>query len=234
MVTIDGDEIVSGSTIDGDEISEITMDGDVVWTALTIIDDFSSGSISEYTSYTNDGADWNINSSSESEIGGNVLRGDDEGDTFSDNILASELGDGLSNYPSPGDEIEYRINSVDGDDRFGFVFGIENIDSYDSIDGYTVFTHPEDDYIRLVRMDDERPTNAPTLDESSISLSNDEWYKVNIDWEVGDISVTLLNDSGSTLTTLHSNDSNYEGRGFGWFFRYSSSGGVEWDYAKIL
>ena len=33
MVTIDGDEIVSGSTIDGDEISEITMDGDVVWTA---------------------------------------------------------------------------------------------------------------------------------------------------------------------------------------------------------
>jgi len=34
MVTIDGDEIVSGSTIDGQEISEITMDGDVVWTAV--------------------------------------------------------------------------------------------------------------------------------------------------------------------------------------------------------
>ena len=38
MVTIDGDEIVSGSTIDGDEISQITMDGDVVWEAIDLPD----------------------------------------------------------------------------------------------------------------------------------------------------------------------------------------------------
>ena len=48
MVTIDGDEIVSGSTIDGDEISEITMDGDVVWTGTpnsVVLDDWLDGNL---------------------------------------------------------------------------------------------------------------------------------------------------------------------------------------------
>ena len=53
MVTIDGDEIVSGSTIDGDEISEITMDGDVVWVAMTEITslDWSTSLFPAFTDY---------------------------------------------------------------------------------------------------------------------------------------------------------------------------------------
>ena len=38
MVTIDGTEIVEGTTIDGQEVQEITVDSDIVWEAVTIPD----------------------------------------------------------------------------------------------------------------------------------------------------------------------------------------------------
>jgi len=104
MVTIDGTEIVSGSTIDGQEISEITMDGDVVWTAIpdSVIawydatEQNASGSVSTLEDFSGEGNDLSGSATySSSAINGNPafeFDGDSDGfDLGGDPLIDSSM-----------------------------------------------------------------------------------------------------------------------------------------------
>jgi len=105
MVTIDGDEIVSGSTIDGDEFSEITVDGDTVWAAIPdseadqklahrwVLNDVN-GTV-EDSEGNADGTNNGISSTTGNWAG--ALAGEGDGDSH---ILTSDLGTFGSNRNS--------------------------------------------------------------------------------------------------------------------------------------
>lgn len=117
MVTIDGDEVVSGSTIDGDEISEITIDGDVVWIAEIPIPDSAvyrwklddvNGTISDSVG-SNNGSNNGITSTSGEWIGGSAGEGDG-----SSHIMFDTLPE-LTNIGSGTYSVAFTIQTTDND-----------------------------------------------------------------------------------------------------------------------
>lgn len=198
MVWIDGDEIVSGSTIDGDEIDEITIDGDVAWRAVKVIDDFEDNDISEYTGNTQ----YYDTSSDIVFEGSHSAKFDvDVDETTGVTTMYSEAGDGLDNYPSQGDTIIFKIYLKDDDIRAGVVFGGDSDKAY-----FVDMVARNDDEILIRELSDigTDSESGNTLEESTASGITDnvgDWLEGEINWGTDDITFTVYETSGGERST---------------------------------
>ena len=170
MVTIDGDEVVSGSTIDGDEISEITMDGDVVWTAVTIPDSaVHRWKLDDVNSTVSD----SIGSVSGSVRGVSSVSGDwqggsaGEGDGSGDEIILTNLSDFDNDLTKPPFSIAFTVETTDGSD-VGF-FGFENPNRWKIMSGDI---GPEGGIDIVFRGDDGEDEQTRTADGGLIDDGN--------------------------------------------------------------
>ena len=172
-----------------------------------------------------------------------VIEGDKAFNIDSDEIyeaLWSRPGDGLNRYPEPGDKLGALIRSNGG--SFGLFFNVEDGSSPGGYSAY-IFSDPND--MALVRKDDLSDFTSDTettLDSTSVSLTDGDWYwfEVQPQWG-GDIVFDLYEVDESTLERgnhiegLTSTDLTYEDeRGVGLYSRGSSAIGTSADWLRIL
>ncbi|QCJ46398.1 hypothetical protein [Haloprofundus sp. MHR1] len=131
---------------------------------------------------------------------------------------------GLDDYPQAGDTFSYRVRATGGADTVNFGYGVTNDNKQ-----YLVKIHFPNSNVFLYKED-----SGSTLLGSAttgFSLSEDSWYEVEVDWSTnGDHTVTVLDDSGSTITTFSGNDSTWSDGGIGFYAYIASGGRAYFDY----
>ena len=206
-VNIGGDDTTS-ATIDGEAITEITIDGTVAWQSgpnVTVIDDFEDGNIDGYTGYL---AYFNAQTSVAGH-GSYGLHGFRDGWTV--HLVALEEDAALPYYPKPGDTFRtmMRTNAGNG---VRFAFGKTSAGaSYGDQYEISVDTNPARVY--LYRRDGTSPTALAV--DTSVTPQPDTWYDAEVNWgATGDISVTFYNPDGSVFSALGPvNDTTHTGGG---------------------
>jgi hypothetical protein len=125
MVSIDGTEI-SGATIGGTEVQEITMDGDVVWTAGPTEPTITPGDtvwtlLSVGTDEDMYGVDTSLNQKFEFALGGNYgLLGNGIGNSVDENgVYLIEFSDTTKCYDENGNSIQ-TYNATTGNGTVGY------------------------------------------------------------------------------------------------------------------
>lgn len=175
MSTIDGSEI-EAVTIDGEEVEVITMDGDVVFKAVSVVDDFESGSEAGWD-FTNPAEQ------SDADIVTPGLRGTDFAWRHTDFVNVHLAGaNAVDRGPQPGDVIEvwFYITNITGSPVINrFEFSSENVDD-----------------TQCYRVEFEASTNDPELSiedvaegeidtDAGVEFFEGQLYSLRIEWEFG-------------------------------------------------
>jgi len=200
--SIDGTDI-TGATIDGTDVQEITVDGQTVFTAgPTIVDDFEDNNLNEYNFMV--GPTPSVNSSIP-KIGSFCLQ-QPSGSSFGK--ISSFPGDGLANYISPGNDFSYYVRT-DGDIRATFAFNVDSdAGTAKTFNGMLITFVADQNFFGLF---DEV---GSTDDFASPSINQNQWYKVEVTNQSGDVDVELY-DGTSLLTTVSLNSTSPTGSGIG-------------------
>ena len=212
MVTIDGEEIVSGSTIDGDEISVITMDGDVVWNALPDAP-FLQPQENDLSHFEDTGSYRIENSPTITE---DYVLTNDSRNTYTYSVS------GLDHYPKIGDKWEFywkeEYTSGSGG-HLGMHFAVQEDDPSKN---YFAGHAPTDNDEIIAKDTGPIYSDDVIIESTSQSISNGDWYLCEITWaENGDIRVREYNVNQSTgerrdkIVELVTNDSTYSDGGIG-------------------
>ena len=215
--SIDGTDI-TGATIDDTDVQEITVDGDVVFSAgpdfPLVVDDFESGNLNDYTNTSG----FTISSSIVAE-GSNSLELQNPANSFD---MFSDFGDGLNAYPQKGQKFSVLMYDSDvtvPNVQFGADGGNE--------DGYTIADSRFGGNTILRRLDSGNSTNLLIL---NTSLNDSEFYEFEVQWHDGsgsapdntieltvfeiDSNLNRINtiDNGSVVDSTYSSN---RGVGFG-------------------
>jgi len=138
---------------------------------------------------------------------------------------------GLDRYPEPGEKFACYINDI-GDLVPYFYFGVQDESNY-----YAAGIFPD---INEFRLSKNGVGGGDTIDTDSVSLSLDEWYDVEVEWETdGTITARCHEVDQSTgereseIASASANDTDYTDGGVG--FGHSSSAGSDaaWDFYRI-
>jgi hypothetical protein len=208
----------SGGTVYVDSVSRYEPDYSNEGSTL-IIDDFEDGDLAEY-------------SFDRGSSGANVV----SSPTFSgSNALAISNTDtemisltGLANYPSAGDTFSYWIQATDGADDINLTYGIRDHDNR-----YFVRVNFANDELRLYRYDN---ATAYKLAETTtgFTLSQDVWYRVEVDWEASCThTVGVFRKDGNLLARVSAKDTTCMGGGIG-YDAYLHSGGTVYIDSVIM
>lgn len=184
-----------------------------------IIDDFERGDLSPYTdNSTGDGVAEVVQSPVKQ--GSHALRlyeGVDEVEIISMS--------GLPNYPSQGDTFEYYYR-YDNQAIGAFHFGVQSTSFNDK---YAIRARGDkDEFVLFGGNDSER---------KSVSLSTNEWYRIEVDWQTdGTITATLYDKTETQISQVSITDSTYSSGGiaFDGFTGTSSTDGWFFDDVKII
>ena len=189
-VEIDGNPI-TGATIDGTDVQEITVDGDVVFTAgPTVIDDFESGNLNNWN---DDGANASITT--------NAISGSFSAQLSTSNDAASLNsfpGDGLPVYPSFGDKIGIKISDTSSNLFIAASFCVSNYNGSD--------IRPATGITRIFLNINERDgfldlNNSYSADSDQVSLNSKTVYDFTLDIGKSNSNfITLSEPSHSTLS----------------------------------
>jgi hypothetical protein len=185
-----------------------------------VVDDFADDGLSEYT--TNRGSA--STTSGPTYFGSNSLE-----ISGTDTELVSTSG--LPSYPSAGDRFRVRVRATGGASTTKFRYGVQDGNKDRR---YAITLDFINDGVGLYYEDG----NAKTLiaeDAASCILSEDEWYRVEVDWRSqGTHTVSLYNDSEDCLSQISGTDSTLTGGGIGFAASLSSSGGtVHYDHILV-
>ncbi|RLM53192.1 hypothetical protein DVK02_14985 [Halobellus sp. Atlit-31R] len=133
------------------------------------------------------------------------------------------------NYPEPGDVWRYWLQQ-NGDQNHTHYFGVQDSGSTDN--AYDVTVHWNDQEIRLRKRSGGSNTS---LDTTGQTITNGNWYEVEIMWETdGTITATLYDDSGSELASVIGSDTDYTDGGIGWSSSGPGSGVVYTDNLRVV
>lgn len=134
---------------------------------------------------------------------------------------------GLNNYPSAANNtLRYWVQVTDGDENINVSYGVQ-----DHQNRYYVKLNYDLGWVGLFKYEDGSGT---TLEGTSLTLSPDVWYRVEIDWESnGSHTVTLVEDqdpaindgSGTLVAQFSGNDSTWRAGGIG-YDAYLQDGGT--------
>lgn len=175
----------------------------------TVVEDFEDGDLSEYT--------FDRGSSGASVVSAPVEGGSyalEYSGTSTEAISTS----GLDAYPSAGDSFTYWVRGTGGADMTNFAYGAQ-----DHTNRYFVRVNVAEDRLKLCRYKSAE-TDLVRKDVTGFTLSQDAWYRVDVDWGTdGTHTATLFDSSGSQLADVTMSDSTWTSGGIG-FDAYLSSG----------
>jgi len=220
-VEIDGNPI-TGATIDGTDVQEITVDGDVVFSAgaaANIIDNFEDtpdgiyGPGDTLSTYYSGRLNHSRSTDSGAE-GSKVIDHDISGPGIG--FSFSKPGDGLNAYPQAGDEVAFLFrptNSIAG----GLGVGLQDEDN-----GYL---YSYSDGTQNMRIWEINGGSASVLQGQSLTLTSDEWYwgqgtvpisNSNLVWEIYNANTGNTPPTrGSFIQSISVTDSTFSGAGIG-------------------
>lgn len=188
-----------------------------------VIDDFEDGDVAEY-----DG-DTTYLSAQTTTVQEGTYAGEIADNTTTNSTVVSSTS-GLPRYPKQGDKFEVwvRTEPPQGITLYGMRWAVQQDGT-----GYAFRLRSWEDRFQLVEL------GSGQLAEVSVSLTDGEWYRVEVEWALnGEIFVTLYDTGDNELATLTAFDSTYTDGGIG-FRNYTSDGGTptgtafQFDYARI-
>ncbi len=177
--------------------------------APTVIDDFEDSDLSEY--------DFDRGSSGASVVSSPAYNGSGVLEISGTNTEMISTS-GLSYYPSAGDTFSYWVRGTGGADDINLTYGVQDHDNR-----YFIRVDFANNDLVLYRNENSDPVNLAGTD---LSLSEDTWYEVEVDWgDSGSQVVTLYDSSGSQLGQISASDSTWTSGGIGYDAYFGSSGG---------
>ena len=187
-----------------------------------LIDDFEDSNLAEYTVSYGQGNESLVSSPTYTGSQALALSG---GDT---KLISTS---GLAVYPSAGDRFSYRVRATsdasNDTDRGSIAYGVQDTDNH-----YYVLLDFDNDKVNLSRW--EAASQSKLAEDTSVTLSEDTWYKVVVDWSAtGRHTITVFDDSGSQVTELHAVDETWASGGVGYFSRLNTAGTVYYDYGTF-
>lgn len=182
-----------------------------------LIDGFEDQSLSEWTQ--DSGGTWSIVSAAD---GVDPIEGDyllkATTDTATDkHAIVSFPGDGLANYPAPGDTFytwARTAESTKSDEQSPWLnYGVQNASLQNGGDGYRLGAAGNLDYFSLHRSDGGTLTNVAQV---TYNWSLGAWHKIHTEWTTaGDHNCTLYDSSGSEIVSIAGTDGTYGSGGVG-------------------
>jgi len=178
-----------------------------------LVDSFESGNLDSYDSSS---GEFDVNNNPPVFEGSFSLKSTT---SVNNSHIISYKGDGnpdLENYPTRGDWIRayFQIEGEDSDERVGItLFGVSGIgiDGGGDYTGYMVQSGLTSS--NIVRFDGDGVNDE--IASSSVNLSADTWYYVDIFSNKDDIKAEIFNLNGDLQTRYSVTDSTYSGSGFG-------------------
>jgi len=242
--SIDGTDI-TGATIDGTDVTEITVDGQTVFTAETIIDNFEDASNGGLYGPGDTVADYYQGSTSSwgrttSDVGEGNQSLEKVGSSFGS--MYSLPGDGLNNYISEGDTVQYLVRDA-GDDKIPtFCANVENATNPGC---YGFSFRPDTNSIvirKITNLNNQFGTETNLSTNSSISINLNEWYVAEVELPTsGNDTITYSifeltgGAKGSFVGDVTANDNAFaSGPGIGFYHRSGGGDTALFDNIKIL
>jgi len=212
----------SGETVWYDYASSEASSGGGGSSTTLVIDDFEDGDLLEYEPDPNN-PDVDMSgvsvTSAQAKNGSTSL----EFDALEAEMISTS---GLEYYPEAGDTFGFWFRSTGGASEANFSYGVNG-----HHDRYYFKIRVPNDQIYLGKVDGGNSTVLESV-SSGLSLSEDTWYRTEIDWASdGSHVITLYDASGSQLTQLSTTDSTWSSGGIGFdSYLYSSGEKVWFDY----
>ena len=184
-----------------DNFESVDSDPAGVYETGETLDDYYNGGLAEWSRNTSDVVEGDKNV--EAEMGDNV-----------DHVIISQPGDGLNRYPEAEDTLVSLMwdSGGSGDSGNGgrpmtcFNGSWEN----DAVDCYAAYINAESNTLEIIKYDGQPGgtgfDNKSTLESENVTLSDEEWYWVEIDipadsgTDEGDIEVRIYDVNTADLT----------------------------------
>lgn len=221
---IDGTQI-TGVTVDGQTISEITIDGTVVFSAgsgtAQLLESFESGDIAEYSGNT--GAFSAVADSGLSFTapdGSYVLEA-----TASSSGVDYAIGQTATTV-SQGDTLTWNTRTTNFDIWQTLLFGVGSASSpLQNCYRVSLRSGPG---LSIDKMSGGSYTNLNSTG-SALSLSTDTTYTCEVDWATdGTITLSIMDQSGSTIKSISTTDTEFTSGGYGWHTYTGGTTGVSY------
>lgn len=195
----------------------VTVDVTTPATA-TIIDDFEDGDIAEYTGDT---GQFTVQGTTVFE-GANALEGTSDGARH--RIISTA---GLNAYPAQGDTFQCRIRDDTGSLTAGIAWGVQ-----DGNNLYRAMVSSQGDNLQLWLKENG---GYNRLVETAVTVPQDEWLRLEIDWAGdGTMTVTLFDSADTQLAQISATDTTFTSGGIGWIINTGGSGqAAQYDLAEI-
>lgn len=186
--------------------------------APTVIDDFEDTDLSEY--------DFDRGSSGASIVSSPAQSGSYSLEFAGTNVEAISTS-GLNAYPSAGDTFSFWVQASGGSDNLNVTWGVQ-----DHQNRYYAKLKPSSSSLALFTY---KSANGDQKDYTSdLSLSQDTWYKIEVNWATdGSQTVTLYDTSGSQLAQLTMADATWSSGGIGYDAYLSSGQTAYFDYVTL-
>lgn len=199
---------------------------------VTVLDDFEDGDIAEYAGDT---SEYSVSSSDP------VYEGTYSLQTTADVIEAITRTD--KTIPPSGTPFGawhygdiYSTFGIDVSNSSGFLWAVQSETDGDALECYSIITESasgsELSYA-IVRFDGGGSSDNVTLAETDTSVPKNTWHKLRIaQWtDGGDITVEVVDKSGTVVTSASTTDDTYGEGGFGFYNGGGDGGTVAYDYA---
>jgi len=129
----------------------------------------------------------------------------------------------LNHYPKVGETFSTRVYATGGANKINFTYGVQDHDNR-----YFVRVNFEQGHFGLWRCEN---SSSVELADTGVSLTEDMWYRVEIDWATdGTHTVTLYAADGSRVAQLSATDTMWEDGGIGYDAYLDSGETVYFDY----
>lgn len=208
----------SGGTVYYDQV--MLDSGKEVLESNRVVDDFEDGNFAEYEFDSGTSTGVSIENTP-TRSGANVLK-------ISGVNREMISTSGLETYPSSGDVFSCWVQGTNGLDDVNFTYGVQNYDNR-----YYVNLDFASDLFGVFKYENGSTTTLATDD--SLTLTEDRWYNIEVDWrQVGTHTVTLYDSTGARVAQVTTSDTTWLDGGIGFDAYLGSSGGsVYFDYVAI-
>lgn len=125
--------------------------------------------------------------------------------------VSSLSGEGLSDYPSKGDDFHFNVHIGDSDDR---IFFHPFVQDHNFENFYRVTIHADDNNFYLQKSVNDSLSNLAT---QNVDWTVGDWYRIEVETTTGDdISVEAINTNSDVVYgNLLTNDSEFSDGGWG-------------------
>jgi hypothetical protein len=187
----------------------------------TVIDGFEDGDLSEY--------DFDRGSSAASVVTSPTQGGSYALEYVDTNVEAISTS-GLDAYPQAGDTFEFWVRGSGGTEKTNLTYGVQ-----DHANRYFVRVNVANDNFKLYKWEGDSTPGPLGSQTSGFTLSQDAWYRVEVQWGTGGSHTATLSDaSGTQLAQISGSDSTWTSGGVGYDAYMDSGQAAYFDEVRLL